>query len=137
MRKNAIKVGLILSFWALYVVGCHITYEPIKLDKPNTFMYGTTWYDTTILGVIVCRVPKAITGVNSNQEQPVWLVKATKEVPARGFVVTVGEIPEGFQQIVPTPPAKPVLLPGEHYEIDIVVEQWDMSLTRPTVWIAQ
>lgn len=137
MVKNTIKIALFLSFWVLYVVGCHTVYRPIKLDKPNTFMYGTTWYYTTILDVIVWHVPKSMEEKIGDEWQPVWRIEATEKIPARGFVVTVGEIPEGFQQIIPNPPDRPALLRGEHYAIHIAVEQWDMSLTRPTVWTAQ
>lgn len=136
MRKNTIKVGLVLSFWVLYVVGCDPVYEPIKLDKPNTFMHGPTWDEGRILEVIVWHVPKSMAGENSDQWKTVWQIKATKKIPARGFVVTVGEIPEGFQQIIPNPPDRPVLLPGEHYAIHTESDGYRI-FTQSVRWTAK
>jgi hypothetical protein len=136
MAKNTIKVALFLSFWVLYVVGCDPVYEPIKLKNPNTFMHGPKWDGGQILEVIVWHAPKSMAGESSDRRQPVWQIKATKKIPARRFVVTVGEIPEGFQQIIPNPPEKPVLLPGEHYAIGIESDTY-RSFTHPVEWTAK
>jgi len=38
-------------------------------------------------------------------------------VPAKNFQVRVGEIPEGFEQLVPTGQMKFVPVPGERYSL--------------------
>ena len=49
-----------------------------------------------------------------------WYIKATKPVPARGFRVTIGNVPNGFKQVVPKQnmPFVPVL--NSDYLVEII-----------------
>lgn len=49
-----------------------------------------------------------------------WHIKATKPIPARGFGVTIGNVPNVFKQVVPKQnmPFVPIL--NSHYYVEII-----------------
>lgn len=57
-----------------------------------------------------------------------WEIIARKPVRARGFEVTIGKVPEGFEQIVPPPEVTFTPVPGKNYyfyiETDWPFYQW-------------
>ena len=67
-----------------------------------------------------------------------WKIEATADVPLKGFSVTVGDVPDGFKQIVPTPPGKFHPNKGEEYLIDIQGRNlWPNADIFGKIWVEQ
>jgi hypothetical protein len=77
----------------------------------------------------------------STQGTNVWEIRATKDIPAKGFIVSVGEVPEGFEQIVPVSPERFQPVRGTRYAIFIKTSLNtgpNASVHRvPFFWIAE
>ena len=48
-----------------------------------------------------------------------WRIQAVKNIPVQSFEITVGVIPNGFVQVYPTLPGKPIFGQGIDYRIHI------------------
>ncbi len=66
----------------------------------------------------------------------VWKIEAKREIPAWVFTVTVGQVPDGFGQIIPTPLKKFRAVPGEEYIIFIDTKPSSVH-AQSTLWIAE
>ena len=53
-----------------------------------------------------------------------WEIRATERVSMHGFQVKVGNVPEGFEQIVPEGGARFTLEPGKLYYIAVSLENY-------------
>jgi len=54
-----------------------------------------------------------------NVNNLVWIIRATKGIGGSKFRVTVPEMPNGFEQVIPRPPEYFQLLNGQLYEIQV------------------
>jgi hypothetical protein len=104
------------------------TFKPVR--NPLSFLHFKASEDK-ILWITV-----------EDRTKRVWEIKATRDIPVSDFKVTVGNVPEGFEQLIPKPPEKFVPVPGEKYAIHIHTKFMDDSGPRtafimPTFWIAE
>lgn len=53
----------------------------------------------------------------------VWKIKAKDAVPSYGFKVEVGNVPDGFEQVVPIPSKKFTPISGKEYRITIMTDR--------------
>ncbi len=101
---------------------------PVKIQiGRNTFELRGAHRNETIRGV----------RVSDSVGETVWEIRATRDVPARGFLVTVGTVPSGFLQIASPLPQAFAATPGRPYWIEM-----DVNLTRAAhsiavEWIAE
>lgn len=113
------------------IIGDRIT-RPLKVSgKPNTFKHNLRSLNEKILMVEVLHFNRAL-----RSDTLVWKIEAKHEIPAWGFTVTVGQVPEGFEQIIPTPLKKFRPVPGEEYIIFIGTKPSSVH-AQPTLWIAE
>ena len=129
------ECGLLLLCLTLVISGCIIgdrITSPLKVSgKPNTFKHNPRSLNEKILTVEVLHLNRAL-----RSDTLVWKIEAKREIPAWGFTVTVGQVPDGFDQVIPTPLKKfrPVL--GEEYIIFIGTKPSSVH-AQPTLWIAE
>lgn len=106
----------------VFFAGCVINpipfYGPDKLEsQPNTFKI------TRKLFFLYSKADEdIITGVSveeSTEEVKVWEIKAVRDIEVTNFKVTVGEVPEGFEQVLPEPNEKFMPVQGRGYLIYI------------------
>jgi len=130
-----------------FVISCHgcigdPIYGPEKVKGvPNTFRPPRNplsfLHPKTINGDIVLWVQVGV------RKRTLWKIKANRDIPVSDFQVTVGKVPEGFEQLIPKPPKKFKPIPGEEYHILIYTEiMEDPNICSPhytglSVWIAE
>lgn len=113
------------------IVGDRIT-SPLKVSgKPNTFKHNLRSLNEKVLMVEVLHFNRPL-----RSNTLVWKIEAKREIPAWGFAVTAGQVPDGFEQIIPTPPKKFQPLPGEEYTIFIGTKPSSVH-AFPTLWTAE
>lgn len=95
-------------------IGDKVSFPKKVKALPNTFKH-----DLRGLGEKVEKVQVYRSSDPLKPSELVWQINATCDVPAAHFVITVGQIPDGFEQIIPTPPEKLYLVPSEEYAITI------------------
>ena len=111
------------------VKGIPNTFRPPR--NPLSFLYPKTINGDTILWVEV--------GV---RKKTLWKIKATCDIPVSDFQVTVGKMPEGFEQLIPELPNIFEPIPGEEYYILIYTKVMeDPNVRSPhyaglSVWTA-
>jgi hypothetical protein len=103
-----------LFFIGVCLTGCIPVYKLTKEKMPNTFAVPRALQDGRVLEVLVWQ---------SNDSNSVWQIKSQRDISARNFSVTVGDVPAGFEQIIPPPPIKPILLSGKEYLITVLVRK--------------
>jgi len=107
--------------------GCDELTGPVRIETtPNAFKLCDARRNETIVAVTVY----------DDTRNCVWEIRAVEEVSAKGFIVTVGKLPAGFTQFVPSPPRVFDPVAGCHYWIEI-----DANLSRavhsiPLEWVA-
>lgn len=77
-----------------------------------------------------------------DRTESVWKIKAIRDISLAGFRVTVGKMPEGFEQLIPEPPEKFRPVPGEEYTIHIHTKfmgdpNTPLPHIMPTLWTAE
>jgi len=92
---------------------------PIKVKHlPNSFKARPLCLGDEVVSVEVSKCKVAQPTAPEDWEV-VWLINAVRRVPVSGFIVTVGEIPEGFEQVVPLVPERFSPTLGEEYSVRI------------------
>jgi hypothetical protein len=125
---------LILFTLLVTLTGCigDPIFTPQKVKgQPNTFTFPRTPpLDERVLVVII-----------GGQRKTLWKIIATRDIPARGFAVTAGVVPEGFEQIIPAPPEKFHPVPGTEYDImidtNLTIDRINSYLWQGAGWIAE
>ncbi len=146
-------LGFVLLCLVAFLTGC----KTIKLsfpipvaEWPNTFKLSKQDWDKKVVMVnVFVRGPNyiepdppelVIPGLSHTTDvlegckaenlgffTSVWMVQATFGVPARDFTVTVGKVPDGFQQILPPPSENFSPTLGKEYFIMICMEPMEKS----------
>lgn len=131
MRKSWLGF---LSCSALAISGCigdRIT-RPVRVKGvPNTFKHNPQGLGEKVITVKVLHFNR-----RSKSDTLVWKIEATREIPGWGFSATVGQVPDGFEQIIPVPPKKFRPVPGEEYIIYIGARPASVH-AQPTLWTAE
>jgi hypothetical protein len=102
---------VILVAQIVFCQGCLIGDKvrcPVKVkDTPNTFTISKRDWGSDISYVKVFR------------GKVVWHIEAVEKVPGKNFQVCVGEVPDRFEQLVPTGQKQFVPVCGEQYTLEI------------------
>lgn len=134
---------LAIFYGLLSCCGCVIdpipSYPPERAkDQPNTFkiphqlffLYSKADEDKI----------QSVSVEDRTEKVKVWEIKAIGDIPVPDFKVTVGEVPEGFEQLIPTLPEKFVPIPGGQYTIYINTKFADNPKYSPHIgpinWVA-
>jgi len=128
------RLGYMALLWILlaYCPGCYRGLAPEKVDSmPNSFCPGVSLQTGNIRSIEVKKHSGSTTEI-------VWFIAADTAIPAKDFVVTVGEIPKGFTQHTPEKTKTFVPQKGHEYEIFIWGDLWPGDL-KPIYrqWIAE
>jgi len=122
MRKRAF-LKLICVFCVIHFIflqGCipgDKMIFPIKAeDYPNTFRLSERNWNGRVIYVKV---------FNRDKSEVLWHIRAKNDKPIKDFVVTVGEVAEGFEQVIPAANKRFILVRGNEYLIEIMC--WDLS----------
>lgn len=101
-----------------------------KVDGiPNTFRADVRALGEKVLTVKVYRYA-------GRKSHLAWQIKAIRSVPARGFQITVGTVPDGFEQMHPSPPGQ--FAPEVGAEYGIVIETDATAIhTGPALWVGE
>ena len=81
------------------------TFKPVR--NPLSFLHFKASEDKVLWVTVEDRTKR------------VWEIKAISDIPVSDFQVTVGNVPEGFEQLIPEPPEKFVPIAGRQYTIYI------------------
>jgi hypothetical protein len=104
-----------------------------ELIHYNTFALSEHW-----TGKYVTAVEVYDQTTNSKpSSEPVWMIRATGQVPAERLIIRVGLTPNGFEQIVPVLPQKFEPVNGKQYYISVKLEPAEKDMffvLKP--WIA-
>lgn len=137
MRRLSLFRGLfyfcLLSIAAL-TTGC----PSVRLVYPdmvsvNCFAMPQQWADRYITSVKVYEDTES----SRASKEPVWVIEATDRIPAGKVYVSVGSIPEGFEQTVPPLPQRFKPIGGQTYYIQFEIEPADedmLFILKP--WVA-
>jgi hypothetical protein len=110
--------------------GCDKVIFPVEHGvAPNAFRLNAKRWGGSVTEVKVWCI--------SGEKEIVWYVKATRKIPVRGFVVTVGSVPDGFEQIIPAPFEAFVPTPGQQYQIGVDGDFDPYAYHLETTWIAK
>ncbi len=139
--------GRLLLAAALAVVltqGCGMMQrKPLRLEqmetRPNTF-------ETVVpRGLIPWGEKDLITGISVFQVDPAqpegskvyWRLIAPKPIKARGFKLVIGEVPDGFTQMMPSPGEAFAPTPGQEYYLAVALKK-DSEIKWETIkWVAE
>jgi hypothetical protein len=101
-----------------------------KVDGiPNTFTADVRALGENILAVKVYRYA-------ARESHLAWQIRAIRSVPARGFQITAGTVPDGFEQMHPSPSAQ--FAPAVGAEYGIIIETDATAIhTGPTLWVGE
>ena len=101
-------------------------------DPPNTFSVGSD-----LIEVKKVHVVEVWDYLNSDSKL-VWKIESKSGVPAKNFIITVGEIPENFIQTIPEKNIQFRLTRGKKYRIMIWTDHWPPDVEPSgTVWVAE
>ena len=113
------------------IIGDRVT-RPLKTSgKRNTFKHNLRSLNEKILTVRVWHFNPVL-----KMDTVVWKIEAKRKIPAWGFTVTVGKVPEGFEQVIPTPPKQFQPIAGVRYSIFIGTKPSSVHALS-THWIAE
>ncbi len=110
---------IILSIIILSITGCPQTrfVYPENISH-NAFKLSEQWAGKYITSI-------AVFDKQANNElspEPVWVIKATEQVPAEELIFLIGSIPNGFEQVVPDSQEKFEPVDGQEYDIMVMIE---------------
>ena len=110
---------LILLITAFSITGCPQTrlVYPENISH-NTFKLSEQWTGKYITSITVFDKQEN----NELSHEPVWVIKATEQIPAEKFVFLVGNIPNGFEQVVPDSHEKFEPVDEQEYYIMVTIE---------------
>jgi hypothetical protein len=109
--------------------GCDKVIYPVKIvSTPNTFILSEENWGGKVNAVYVW--------TKSRGPVLLWDIQARKSIPVKHFRITVGIIPEGFEQVVPPPPRTFIPTHGEEYLIGIDAEFKPPAFSLETSWVA-
>jgi hypothetical protein len=110
---------------------CRTLIYPVRVAR-DTFILNDETIGERVVTVTVFKQDAL-----SELSQPVWQIEAEDDVPVKGFKVTVGDIPEGFRQLIPEQTRRLELENGRGYRIAITVAPVDDSVKfMYAPWIA-
>jgi hypothetical protein len=123
-------VFIVCAIHVCFVSGCRFAHVVSSNTNLNTFTISEKWLSGSIYSVTVYHK-------NPHEElsKIVWKIEAISDIRLSGFTVIVGNVPDGFKQIIPSPPEKFHPTKGERYLIDIV-GRTDVDIVGLN-WIAQ
>jgi hypothetical protein len=116
MSKKLLRISvffLVLVCLTMAATGCigDKISIPVQVESaPNTFRHDVRGWGERIVKVEVWE---------RDGNVPVWQINATRDVYAADFVVTVGQVPDGFEQVIPPHHQKFSLVRGKEYFINI------------------
>jgi hypothetical protein len=125
-------MSILLGGMIAYAGGCASDklITAVKVDgRGNTFALSEADWGGNITKVVVWSGDEA--------RKVLWKIEAAQDVPAKGFAVTVGEVPAGFRQTVPPPPEKFSPSRGEIYWIRINAAFSPHAWPMETIWQAE
>ena len=112
---------------ALASSGCDKVIYPVQIiSTPNTFVLSDKDWGGKVNAVYVW----------TKSRDCVWDIQARKDIAVKHFRITVGTVPEGFEQIMPLPPETFIPTPGEEYLIGVDAEFKPPAFRLETSWIA-
>jgi hypothetical protein len=116
------------------VPGCDRVVFPQKLtNMPNTFRPELlSLWGEKVIKVEVWKTKEDGSGPSTL----VWQINANEDIPARGFAVTAGEVPDGFVQVTPSSSEVFSVEPGKEYAIVIYTNR-SCCHSMGTYWIAE
>jgi len=123
MKKNQTHQSVKLLLCGFLVLsGCIFPHDRLSIPEkvenlPNTFYLK----GNSIWGEKVVRV-EVWTYSPTTPMEPAWRIVAKEEVPLKGFTITAGQIPPGFEQLIPAGAKKFHLIPGHEYGIAIITD---------------
>lgn len=131
----------------LVLVGCMFVlsgcpFDPIREGKVkpvqayrNTFTIIPGHSKEHILALDV-RVPrKRSNSLDLTPDETVWAIEAVKPVLAKGFIVTIGKVPSGFKQLIPSSGSSFIPIAGTRYTLSIFTD--DEWADYETSWIVE
>lgn len=140
MRQPIIVLPLLLVCLSVFAAGCPSMEmaRPI-LVEPDVFGFETQWWDKNVVQVqILARdttsdrqtaIPLAWIGpcgnIDAKDSPPFtthWVARAVTPISARDFRLIPGQVPEGFQQTVPSGTETFTPVDGETYYILVCLE---------------
>ena len=136
-KENFIRILLVLvSAGCVFVfTGCfgdYYTRGKVKTvqSHSNTFALVPVYKNEKVLAISVIKnVGKGLFPEN------VWLIEAVESVPVKNFTVTIGKVPEGFEQLNPSPDCTFIPIRGEKYSMHIATDgEWSVFEKE---WIAE
>ena len=109
----------ILPTATIFIAGCpSMTLVYPELVHYNTFALSRHWTGKYVTAVEVYDE----TANSEPLTEPVWMIRATEQVPAEQLIVRVGFTPNGFEQIVPALPQEFEPVDGQKYYILVKLE---------------
>jgi hypothetical protein len=125
------RIFIISCVTLLFVFGCNqcLPLEKVS-DRKNTFELKGALGSIEFVNVFEWSEP------NNNFSNYVWCIKSRGWINGGRFRITVPEIPDGFVQVIPTPPEQFKLHTGKFYRIEVV---YSSGPTCPGVskWMAE
>jgi len=129
-----------LCWFILPMNGCGYADKPpshfVKIpDRPNAFrMYVINPFFQP--RDRICGVRVTVYHSHSDLPEVCWEIKANEPVDAAGFEIVVGQVPEGFQQVIPNSGQRFDPVPGRHYDIEVDLEHPLALPWMETPWVA-
>jgi hypothetical protein len=135
--------ALIVFIIVAQVQGCGVfEKKPVQLeqkeDRPNTFRlvrpkslipFGEKDY---IVGLSVFQIVPA----EPEGTKVYWRLNAPRPVRAQGFEVVIGEVPDGFEQLIPTQGKVFTPVPGLEYYLAVAVKRDSETKWETLSWVA-
>ena len=110
-----------------------------KQDRPNTFRlvtpgsinpFGEKDY---ISGISVFQVVTA----EPEGSKVYWRLEAPKPVRAKGFELVIGQVPDGFDQLIPAAGEVFTPIPGQEYYVALAVKRGSETKWETMKWVAE
>ena len=115
-----------------------LSLEPVE-TRPNTFQ-------TVVPGSLISWGEKHwITGISVFQVDPTqpegskvyWRLTTPKPVGAKGFELVIGQVPDGFEQMIPGVGEVFVPIPGQEYYLAVALKKDSETKWETIKWVAE
>jgi hypothetical protein len=144
MTKIRSRLPLAAALAVVLVQGCGMMQKrPLRLEqmetRPNTF-------ETVVPRSLVPWGEKdLITGISVFQVVPAepegskvyWRLIAPTPVKAKGFKLVIGEVPDGFTQMIPPPGEVFIPTPGQEYYLAVALKKDSETKWETIKWVAE